>query len=189
MGSFCRYLDLCGTVTVSFGRLTLLATVTGGLLLSAPCAADSTVWFTAGPAAVTLRLPARWTADTVDYLLLALLAVLSTLAVLDEAFANLTLGHYWVLMVGTADSDMISAVSGLLAKEVLGKARHYAHYHVTNLEDIFNKPCTVLITTNNGHFFCKIIYSKLLIKWCYDTTRTDTTRTGHNPDRHNPDRI
>ena len=61
---------------------------------------------------------------------------------------------------------MISAVSGLSAKEVLGKARHYAHYHVTILENVFivfNKPCTVLTPTNNAHFFSKIIYSKLLI--------------------------
>ena len=27
-----------------------------------------------------------------------------TLAVLDEAFANLALGHYWVFIVGTVDS-------------------------------------------------------------------------------------
>ena len=83
LGSLCRYLDLWRTVTVSFGRLTLLATVTGSLPLLAPCAAASTVRFTAGLAA-----------DTVGFLLLALLAVLYTLAVLGGVFANLTLGHY-----------------------------------------------------------------------------------------------
>ena len=79
--------------------MTLLATVTGSLLLLAPCAAASTVRFTAGLAADTvgflvLALLAVLSTLAVGFLLLALLAVLSTLAVLAGGFANLTLGHY-----------------------------------------------------------------------------------------------
>ena len=110
MGSPCRYLDLWRTVTVSFGRLTLLATVTGGLPLSAPCAADSTVWFTAGPAAVTLRLPARWTADTVDFLLLALPAVLSTRAGVISA---VTAAFAVVLLAVGTDTLALDLLAGV----------------------------------------------------------------------------
>ena len=55
---FCFFL-LKASLTVSFGRLTPLATVTGSRLLLAPCAADSTVRYTAGPAADTLDLLAN----------------------------------------------------------------------------------------------------------------------------------
>ena len=46
---------------------------------------------------------------------------------------------------------------GSVGGKVLGKACHYAHYHVTNSR-VFNvnsKPYTFLIPTNNALFFVK----------------------------------
>ena len=73
-----------------------------------------------------------------------------TLAVLDEAFANLALGHYWVFIVG-GGAGQGSSLRSLLC------------HKLRECFVVFNKPCTVLTPTNNAHLFSKIIYSKLLI--------------------------
>ena len=86
-----------------------------------------------------------------------------TLAVLDEAFANLALGHYWLFIVGTLTLCGLRSIG----KGGAGQGSSLRSLPCHKLREcfaVFNKPCTVLTHTNNAHFFSKIIYSKLLIK-------------------------
>ena len=52
-------------------------------------------------------------------------------------------------------------------KRVLGKACHYARYHVTKTQNVFvsiNKPYTFLDPTNNAHFFVNVYYIEIVNK-------------------------
>ena len=96
------------TVTVSLDCLTPLAAVTDRLLLETPCAADTAVWFLAGPAANTRRLVANSAARAPVGRLVTVLAA-------DTAGFFLTTGSA-VLLAG---AGMIPAVTAAPAVTLL----------------------------------------------------------------------